>query len=217
MMERSTKRSFWVRITPLIGILFTVLLVVGVAFSWSTPQSNARALKVITYYTAHKDRTNVSSYLITLSVVTGLFFFGLVRDHLSQMDVGRGVARVSFGGAVLFAVGGSLIAGTQFALADVPAKLSASAAQALNVMSNDLAFPALIAGMSVFLLAAGIAAVRTRLLPRWLGWVAIVLGLIILTPPGWIALLVAIVWIVVVSILLFLRQDKRPSELPEPE
>jgi hypothetical protein len=57
----------------------------------------------------------------------------------------------------------------------------------------------------VFGIAAGLAILRGATLPKWLGWVAIVLGVASPTPAALVALLGLLVWIVVVSILIFIR------------
>ena len=57
----------------------------------------------------------------------------------------------------------------------------------------------------MFLIASGISIVRHGALPRWLGWVAIVLGVASATPAFFIAFLLAAIWILIVSVMLALR------------
>jgi hypothetical protein len=68
--------------------------------------------------------------------VFGLFFYSYLSDHIRRAENSARLAIAAFGGAVLFAVGGALGAGTQFALADVPGRLSPAAAQALNLLQH---------------------------------------------------------------------------------
>ena len=73
---------------------------------------------------------------------------------------------------------------------------------------NEVFLPVLIAGF-VFSLCNGIAILRGSLLPRLLGWVAIVIAIVFLVPPaGFASLLALILWSAVVSILMFLRFDR---------
>ena len=44
------------------------------------------------------------------------------------------------------------------------------------------------------------------MLPAWVGWLGFVLGLISLTPAGFFAFLVVLVWIAIVSVMLYQRQ-----------
>jgi hypothetical protein len=94
--------------------------------------------------------------------------------------------------------------GLDFALNSAPDALAPAAAQALNVLALRLVFP-LSLGAFVFGIAAGVAILRSKLLPSWLGWVSIVIAL--LTPIWILQVLVLYLWAVVVSILLFKRSD----------
>lgn len=199
------------RWAPLTGVVFVALLIASNVLGGKLPDSNASAAKVISYYNAHSSKVELAAYLTGLSLFFGLFFYASLRDHLRRSPAAERLADTAFGGAVLFAVGGGLTAGTQFALADVPGALSPAAAQALNAISNDLAIFAMLAGVAVLLMASGIAIVRTGVLPLWLGWIAIVVAVIALTPVGFFAFLAAGVWTLVASILVFTRQQGADS------
>jgi hypothetical protein len=197
----------WNRFVPLTGVVFVALLVASNVLLGSTPESSDSAAKVIAFYQAHRTRIETSSYLTGLSLFFGLFFYACLRDCLHRARAGERLAATAFGGAILFAVGGGLAAGSQFALADVPSKLSPAAAQALNLLENDISVFALTAGVAVLLMASGIAILRTRLLPVWLGWIAIVIAVVGLTPAGFFAFLAAGIWTLVASILIYMRTD----------
>jgi hypothetical protein len=78
------------------------------------------------------------------------------------------------------------------------------------VLQADFFFPLAI-GASVFLLASGLAIVRSGALPSWLGWAALALGVVALTPGGFFAILLMLLWIVVVSVMLFQRGSAPPA------
>ena len=67
--------------------------------------------------------------------------------------------------------------------------------------------PMAVGGM-VFLLAAGLSIVRHGALPTWLGWAAIVIAVASITPAGFIAFLLAALWIAGVSVMLALRERR---------
>lgn len=67
-----------------------------------------------------------------------------------------------------------------------------------------------IVGQSVLLFASGVAILRGGALPSWLGWVAIVLGVVAATPADLLAFLGTLLWIVVVAVLLA-RGPCRPA------
>ena len=195
----------WSRLAPLTGVLFVALVVAANVLTGSTPGSKATATKVITFYHSHRAREDTAAYLTGLSLFVGLFFYGLLRSHLRRVAATERLAAIAFAGAVLFAVGGGLSAGITLTLADVPTRLDASSAQALNLLRNDLTVFLLLAGIAVLLFASGLAIVRTALLPRWLGWFALAFGVVGLTPAGFVSFLAVGVWTLGVSIVLYMR------------
>jgi hypothetical protein len=80
---------------------------------------------------------------------------------------------------------------------------------------ND--FMPLALGTGLFLLASGISTVRHGALPKWLGWIAILLGIVAFTPIGFASAAAAAVWILIVSVLLALRaRPTTPSAAAPP-
>jgi predicted permease len=65
-------------------------------------------------------------------------------------------------------------------------------------------------GLGVMMLGAGWAVVAgARLLPRWLGWIAVVLGALLFIPfADFIALLLTLIWIIVASIMLWRTHER---------
>jgi hypothetical protein len=109
---------------------------------------------------------------------------------------------------IVFVVGAATFAGTSIAAADVPTKISPTAEQALNVLQNDT-FLGLLIGLSAFMLGNGILIAATGVLPRWLGWVAVAIGIVAVTPIGFFGSLALLAWTLIVSVLMYLRQ-RRP-------
>ena len=87
--------------------------------------------------------------------------------------------------------------------------------QTLSVLSEDFFFPFL-AGIALFMFATGICVLRHGGLPRWLGWVAIVIAVVSVTPIGFAGFLAAFIWTLVASIVLYLRggQTSAPAAPP---
>jgi hypothetical protein len=116
----------------------------------------------------------------------------------------------AFGGGVLAAAGFAILATVHVALANAGESVTTlGTTQTLNVLDNNDFIPAA-AGLAVLVFAAGAAAVRHGGLPKWLGWLGIVIGVVAFTPAGFVAFLAAGIWILIVSVLL--TQARQRSE-----
>jgi hypothetical protein len=195
------------RAGSLSGVAFVVLVLAANVVSGSFPDTSASPMTVIDFYRAHRTDEQLGAVLTAVAVVAGLYFFGSLRSYLGRDADGNHFASIGFAGAILFAVGGCINAGLQWSLADVPSRLTPAAAQALNVLYTDnLATGLFIAGLATLMLFYGIAMVRTRLMPHWLGWLSIALGVVALAGPlAFLVFVATAPWTIIVSILLYRR------------
>ena len=79
--------------------------------------------------------------------------------------------------------------------------------QALGALYN-YDFVVFAMGLQIFLLATGLSAVRHGSLPKWIGWIAIVLAVIALTPIGFFAFLGSGILVLIMSVVLTLKPRK---------
>jgi hypothetical protein len=194
----------WSRLAPLTGIVFVVLLVASFVVGGSTPGVHASGAKVISFYQAHGSKQKISAYLSVLGVVFLVFFAASLRSHFGHFEGARGLATLGFGGALVLAVGGAAFAAISWSLADARSSVDPSAAQALNVLSNDFFWPFGV-GVAVFGIGYGLAVAGSKALPAWLGWIALLLGILGMTPISFFAFLALMVWSLVTSVLVFRR------------
>jgi hypothetical protein len=194
----------WSRLAPLTGIVFVALLIVSFAIGGSTPGTHASSAKVISFYEKHHNAQMLSAFLGALGTAFFLFFAATLRSYFRRTEQARDVAPLILAGAVVLATGGTVFSSLTFALADARHKVDPSAAQALNVLSNDFFWP-LVIGTAVFMIANAVAVLRSRALPVWLGWIAIPIAVISVTPIGFIGFLATMAWTLIVSVLLYLR------------
>jgi hypothetical protein len=208
-------RKDWGRWASLTGVVFAVLLFVGAMVSGNTPDSDASAQHVVSFYETHRSSQQASIFLIAYSIVFGLFFAAALRSYLRGRAAEGALVGLGVSGMTVLAVGAATIAGLNFAATDVPGKISPGAEQALNVLQNDVFF-ALLIGAGVFLIGNGLAILTSLALPRWLGWVAVPLGVVAVTPIGWIVLIIGLpLWSLIVSVLMFIRQGApAPAAVP---
>jgi hypothetical protein len=205
----------WSRLAPLTGVLFAVITLVAVFTGGETPDANARPGKVIHYYATHTSEVETSAILIALAFLFLVLFAGALRAYLRQTPAAEGPSALVPIGAGLMAIGVWSVGAIEYGLAHNLGRLGPQTAQTLSFLSNELFIP-ILGGAFVFMFCAGLAIVRGAPLPKWLGWVAIVLGILAVIPPvGFFSLILVLVWILVVSILVYQRSGK-PAATPGP-
>jgi hypothetical protein len=195
----------WSKLAPLTGVLFAVVTVVAAFMGVETPEASAGAAKVVLYYHAHSSSIETSSLLFAIAFLVFVFFAGTLRSYLRRTPAAEGPAAIALAGATIMTIGATLGAGVEYGLAHNISHLSPTAAQAVNVVSNEVFLP-LLAGAFVFSVASGVAILCGAALPKWLGWVAIVMGIAALIPPAFFPMLIVfVIWSVVVSVLMYRR------------
>jgi hypothetical protein len=127
------------------------------------------------------------------------------------------LSTVAFAGAVIMATGGAIDGTISFALAEAADDVPPESVQALQALwDND--FLPLAVGALLLLLASGLAIARHGVLPKWLGWIAILLAVLSITPLGFIGFMGGALWIAIVSVLLALRLRRESGAgTPGPE
>lgn len=200
----------WNRLAPLSGVVMVVLLLVSQILLGNEPGSGASGAQFISYFAKHRSAVQASAYLTGLVIVFAVYFYGYLREHLSQEEGAERLGLVAFGGAILFAAGGAVGAGTALALADVPTKLSPSAAQVLGLIQQDATVALIAGGAATLLICSALAIIQGRRLPIWIGWLALVLGIASLAPAKNLGAVFGGLWTLIVSIALYLRA-RRPS------
>jgi hypothetical protein len=194
----------WDRFAPLTGVVFVVLTAVSFAVTGSRLSVHASGAKVLSYYKAHHSNQMGSSFLAALGVVFFVFFAASLWAYLRRFEAARALAAAGLSGAAILAIGMASFASLNWSLADTYKSLDPSAAQAIHVLGDDFFWPFSV-GLAIFAISYGLAIARSRALPVWLGWIAFIIGIVAVTPIGFIAFLVLMAWSLVVSFLVFRR------------
>ena len=205
------RRGLW-DWAALAGAAFVVLFVVGNLLLFAdTVSGDSSPAEFREYYSDSGNRDRISFGWVVASI--GLFFFlwflGALRELVRGLDGDRMLG-------TLTTIGGSVYA----AMALTAIALDS----AVRTMSDDTfgneVYPELIhaaddagyvihatggVGLAAMILAVSLVLLRTRALPRWLGWFGIVAAIAALLTITFVGALVWLLWVLVVSVFLFLR------------
>jgi hypothetical protein len=196
------QQSTWERLAPLTGVVFVAIAVAVFAIGGSTPSDHDTAQEVQSFYGQHHDKHMILAFILALSIPFLLFFVSSLRYELRRAGGTGQLANAAFAGGVLAAAGFGILAFVHYALADAADSANTiGTTQVLNVLDNTDFIP-MVAGVGVLVLGAGLSTVRHGGLPTWLGWVAVVIGIVAFTPAGFFAFLASGIWIAFASILL---------------
>jgi len=161
----------------MVAALFVVIAV------GNTPDSGSSGAKVLSYYQSHQGRQNASVFLLAYSSLMAVVFYTGMATYLRRRGSDMLATLTIVGGAIM-AVGFCLGAGTTAALTDKTSKITPAAAQALNQISEDIFFVALFGGIALATLAVGIGSLRTKALPKALGIITVIVGVVLLSGIG---------------------------------
>lgn len=198
------------RFLPLTGIVSVALLALGVIFGgsdfayWITPE---QALDAFTRDPARLQRGALLGGFY--GVVLFVFFAGSLVGALRSREGSNGpFTTVVVIGAVVCAIALMVGSGALWVAANRAASPE-GITPVYAAVYNDLysVFLANVAsvGLAAFIGATGLVSLKTGIFPGWLGWVSVAFGVGLLTPVHWIFEGLAGVWIIAVSVLLYLQ------------
>ncbi|HEY7152194.1 MAG TPA: hypothetical protein VH391_10980 [Solirubrobacterales bacterium] len=207
-MERSSKE--W--LVPLTGILFAVLLIISIIVQGDVKDASHSAADVKQWYLDNKDAAEVSAFIGTVAAGALIFYGGYLRKVFE--GAGAMLAILPLIGLTVVAVGGAIDGFILFATADRAKDLPPESVRTMQALFDNDFLP-LFLGALVFDWAVGLAVLRSDVLPKWMGWAAIVFGVLSLAGPlGFIGSLGAALWVIVSSIMLSLRARRLVSAAP---
>jgi hypothetical protein len=195
----------WERWSALAGVLFVALFIVALALSGNTGDTPSEVQK---WYADDGNQTQsiVAWFAWIASALAFLSFLGTMRDMLVRAEGGPGtLSSLIFGPGLVFTAlyvaGVSLLAAPAALADDSDFKLDPNTAQ----MLSDAGYFLLVGGVmvaSILVLSASTAALRTGILPAWLGWVGLVVGFAMLFAIFFVPILVFVAWVLVVSLVM---------------
>ena len=192
-------------LVPLTGVGFVVVAIIGFIVGGEPKDASHPATEIADWYIDNKDSVEVGAFIGVAATVLLVFFGAYLRNVLRVAAGGDDMlSLVSFIGIVVVAVGFAIDATISIALAERADDIDPIAVQSLQALwDND--FVPIALGVLLFLWATGISVVRSGALPKWIGWIMILLGIVALTPIGFASFIGTAVLILVISILLAVR------------
>ena len=205
------RKDWWI---PLTGVAFVVVLISSFVVAGEPPGADEGAREVVAHYADDKDMIQLGALLSVIAAGLFVWFGAVLRDELRRAG-GDGIApAIVFAGSIITATGAAIDAMISFSAAEAAADdVDPAAVLSLQALWDNDFFPIAL-GIALFLLSAGVAIVQRGVLPKWLGWIAIVLGVIGFTPVGFVAFMAGAIWLLVVSVMLTMRNRRTPAPPP---
>lgn len=195
-------------VVALTGALSVLLIVASFVVWGDTPKGDASAAEVFAHYSDNRTQGLIAAVLLAVSTNPLMAFAASLRQRARTVMPDSMLPSFAFGAGIVAAAGFIGAAGVHLALSDYGRDIDPAAAQALNALDAD-SFVLFTAGLSALVLAGSLIALRSHLLPPWLGWPGIVVAIAIFTPVGFFASCAAGAWIIATSIILYLRAQPK--------
>jgi hypothetical protein len=201
-------KSLLERLAPLSGLVSVVLLIFG-AVVISNYDYLPPAEKVADFLNGNSTRIWTGAYVASISAFFLIWFSGSIRSALLKREGGTGrLSTVAFGGGVAAAAA----LGTSFTAilsagqrAGAEGGITAIGAVTMFDFWGQVMGQMFAICLAVLIGATAVVSLRTAVFPAWFGWVSVLVAIGLLTPFAYFILFFAVVWLVVVSIWLYLR------------
>ena len=216
-------RIRWERWTPASGVAFVVLFVV--AFIVGGDEIGNSDAEIVAYYGDGGTRASeiAAFFLVVVAVLFFLWFVSALRDRLSSVEAApKSLSTLAFGAGVATAV--LLVAA--LALFTVVSfeiefrdefQLDPNLARLIET-AGILLFTGAVMFASVLVTATSVLALRTAVLPNWLGWLGLPVAVALLLAIFFFPFFVLLAWVLVVSVTLIVRPlNSQPTEQEMPE
>jgi Domain of unknown function (DUF4386) len=197
-------------LVPLTGVAFIVLGIVSFIVGGEPKSADEPVREIVNFYVDNKDSVEAGAFIGVAATVL-LVFFGAYLRRFLRAGAGEGemLSLISFVGIAIVAVGFAIDTTILIALSEAADDINPIAVQSLQALwDND--FVPLALGVLLFLWGTGLSVIRSGVLPKWLGWVMLVLGVLGLTPIGFVSAVGAAILVLVLSILLSVRARSAP-------
>lgn len=194
----------WLALT---GPLAAILLALGFfILQPETPGVDDSTEEILEHYTSNEGRAVAAAFLVALAAAPVVVFVSHLRGITRGLGALATPSNLLLAGGAVYATGLLIGAGVHLSLVDAANNDAGDAATTLNYLDNGLWMP-MIGGLALLLIGAGWSVLSSGVLPRWLGWAALVVGIVSLAGPGgFLGFFVLPLWLLVAGVLLFQRE-----------
>jgi hypothetical protein len=201
-------------LAPLTGVAFVVVGIIAFIVGGEPKDADHPAREIVDWYVDNKDSVQIGAVIGVAAGVLLIFFAAYLRNVLrAAAGAGEILSLVSFIGLVIVALAFAIDGTILFATAEAAEDIDPVAVQALQALWDNDFLPIML-GVLAFLWATGISIIRTGVFPRWLGWLMIVLGIVGVTPIGFVSAAASALLVLAFSVILTLRARARPAPPP---
>lgn len=209
------RTSAYHRVLAISGILFAALLAAAFLITPNQVDEGASMARAFDYWSHHKAAEITSAALLHVAAALLVLFGAGLRSALRGGEGEESTySLITFGGSVFAAVGFAVAGLTGLATVTAADQGAPAAVYTLNQL-NSVSWVPFTAGLAVMMLGAGIGGLRTVALPRVASWLAILLGIVFLTPVGAAGFFVLPFWFVAVGVVLYRRTAGGPDRTIE--
>jgi hypothetical protein len=210
----------WERWGAGLGVVGVALWVVAFAFGSSSPDTEDGDSTITSWYasSSHQNSQIIAFFVFVAGVLCVIGFYGALRERLADAEpTPARIGQLAFGAGLLSAAF-EVIA----IIAFVAPAFVASDTGSTDVLPstfrilNDMGYSAwVVATMigAIAVWATSAVVLRSRALPRWFGWLGVVVGLVQLFAIFFIPILVYWAWIALASILFVIRGASPATEV----
>ena len=197
-----------VRIAPLAGVAYFVLEIAGNGSIGDFPDSDTAIAKLIPFYADHHTDIARGGFLLHYAALALALFLVAVCARAWQAGAHAVISGALLLGAAVTVAAAFAEAGVYSTLGFVGAHekvVTPAALQAWHVNGAGGGATTGDGGLMIVLLAVSAAAIAAGALPQWLGWSALPLGLVQLTPLGFFGGVVFWLWAAAAGIYMTIR------------
>jgi hypothetical protein len=194
-------------IGPVLGGLFVAGALSAFPLGADQPDADASAAEAASYWSSHSGKQLAAAAPFALATAALIAFGAVLRDWFRAHDPAVGtLASVAFAGIIV--AGAGLLTNVAFtvAAADTAGDVSPQVTQTLSTLSIEFGTPIAV-GFGLMMIGSGAAAARSRLLPSWMGYLAVLIGLSALTPFDEVAFWTHPLWVLALCAGTYLRRD----------